>query len=140
MYKLLNNDRVAKELLGSDPFNGETPKYLKVDLEHYMFTDFKKERVTFGLKLLFDKLLPPLSRMVLPKDLQRYFSNERVVEKFAPTHWWRRSDSPKYRAGGDTEILGSQNQPILKREKYLDVISKESLEPFIKQNKLAYYN
>lgn len=56
MYKLLNNDTVAKELIAFDPFNGEPPKYLKIDLYNYWFTDYKKEKVTFGLKTVINTL------------------------------------------------------------------------------------
>lgn len=94
LYKLLNDDKVARELISFNPFEGSSPpKYLKVDLDHYQFTDYKRERVTFGLKWLFSRV-PQLLPSV---ELQRYFLNDRVYEKLTPTNWWVRSDSPSYK-------------------------------------------
>jgi hypothetical protein len=56
IYKLLNNDTVAKTLLSHDPFDGEPPKYVKIDLYNYWFTDYKSQQVTFGVKGLLNKL------------------------------------------------------------------------------------
>lgn len=92
LYKVLNNDTTARSLIKHDPFEGTAPKYLRVELDHYQFTDFKKEKVTFGLKGLLTRL--PFVLNLLPTDLQRYFRNDRVVEKLIPDNWWRRSDSP----------------------------------------------
>jgi hypothetical protein len=55
LYKLLNDDPVAKSLLSLDPFPNENVKFVKIDLDHYQFTDYKKERVTFGVKHLLTK-------------------------------------------------------------------------------------
>jgi hypothetical protein len=89
LYKLLNKDPVALSLLSYNPF-GEANnfKYLKIELDHYKFTDYRKERVTFGLKTLLTK-----TRIVnlLPIEYKRYFSNERVSERIIPQSFWRRS-------------------------------------------------
>lgn len=76
LYKLFNNDTIAKSLLQHDPFHGSQPKYLKIDMDHYQFTDFKKEKVTFGLKTILTRV--PFLLSLLPVDIQRYFKNEKV--------------------------------------------------------------
>jgi hypothetical protein len=94
MYKLLNGDRVADMLLNHDPFHGEKrPQFVKIDLDHYHFTDYRKEKVTFGLKTPLTKI--PFLIDLLPTDLQRYFKNSKVKERLTPIKWWVRSDSPK---------------------------------------------
>lgn len=92
LYKLLNNDAVAKTLIAHDPFEGETPNYVRLELDHYQFTDYRKEKVTFGLKLLLTKI--PFILDLLPIEVKRYYTNELVTEKFSPDNWWRRSDTP----------------------------------------------
>lgn len=68
LYKLFNGDRVAQLLISHDPFAGEKrPKFLKIDLDHYHFTDYKKERVTFGLKTPLTKL--PFLLQLFPTEL-----------------------------------------------------------------------
>jgi len=54
---------------------------VKIELDHYKLTDYRKERVTFGLKTLVVK-----SRLVnyLPLEYKRYFSNEKVSERIVP--------------------------------------------------------
>ena len=55
-------------LISHDPFAGEKrPKFLKIDLDHYHFTDYKKERVTFGLKTPLTKL--PFLLQLFPTEL-----------------------------------------------------------------------
>ena len=131
LYKLLNDDPIAKSFLQTDP--GKVT-YLKIDLDHYQFTDFKKERVTFGLKHFLTK-----TRLVrlLPLEYQRYFNNEKVSERFFPNQYWRRSDSEEQAMYQDDII---NKRTLLTRQAYFPVINKESLESFIKQNKLAFYN
>lgn len=68
LYKLLNGDKVARMLISHDPFEGEkSPKFLKIDLSHYHFTDYRKERVTFGLKTPLTKL--PFFLQLFPTEL-----------------------------------------------------------------------
>lgn len=50
LYKLLNGDNHAQTLLRNNPFKDKPPKYVKIDLYHYWFTDYKSQKVTFGLK------------------------------------------------------------------------------------------
>ena len=54
---------------------------MKVELDHYKFTDYRKERVTFGFKTLLMK-----TRLVnyLPLEYKRYFSNEKVSDRIVP--------------------------------------------------------
>lgn len=95
----MSNDTSARSLIAKDPFNGQPPKYMRIELDHYQFTDYKKERVTFGLKTILTKV--PFLIDLLPIDLQRYFKNEKVQEKLFPDNWWRRSDSPQPKALDD---------------------------------------
>jgi hypothetical protein len=37
IYKLFNNDNVAKMIIQNDPFNGTAPRFIKIDLDHYPF-------------------------------------------------------------------------------------------------------
>ncbi len=67
LYKLLNNATAAKDLIKHDPFNGKTPKYVRLDLDHYQMTDYRKEKVTFGLKTLLTKV--PFILNLLPVEL-----------------------------------------------------------------------
>jgi len=78
LYKLLNNDPVVYSFLSN---SDKKFKYVKVELDHYKFTDYRKERVTFGFKTLLMK-----TRLVnyLPLEYKRYFSNEKVSERIVP--------------------------------------------------------
>ncbi len=136
LYKLLNNDPVALSLLSKNPFDGDNKlKFLKIELDHYQFTDYRKERVTFGLKNFLTK-----SRLAnfLPLEYKRYFTNEKVTERIVPHQFWRRSTSESEEPYQD-DILMNQ-RTVLTRQAYFPVVDKESLETFIKQNKLSYYN
>ena len=78
----MNNDPVAQSLLSNHDQLGDLKfKYVKIELDHYQFTDYRKERVTFGLKTLLTK-----TRLVnyLPLEYKRYFSNEKVSERIIP--------------------------------------------------------
>ena len=67
---------------------------MKIDLDHYHFTDFKKERVTLGFKTPLTRMIPFVLNL-FPTEIQRYLKNTKVHERFFPHHWWVRSDSPK---------------------------------------------
>lgn len=93
-------------------------------MEHYQFTDYKREKVTLGFKTLLTRVPGLLS--LLPLDVQRHFKNEKT-SKLVPEHWWRRSDSP------------DQSKP-LERRGYLPPVTRNSFDAFIKQNRLQAYN
>lgn len=40
---------------------------MKIDLDHYQFTDYRKEKVTFNLKGLLDYF--PALKNILPRDV-----------------------------------------------------------------------
>jgi len=98
-----------------------------LDLDHYQFTDYKREKVTLGLKTVLTRIPGLLS--LLPLDLQRHFKNEKT-SKLVPDHWWRRSDS---------ETSGDEGRP-LERRSYMPPVTRTSFDAFIKQNTLAPYN
>ena len=54
-------------IIQNDPFNGTAPRFIKIDLDHYHFTDFKEQKVTFGLKLFFNAL--PAFKYLLPNNI-----------------------------------------------------------------------
>jgi hypothetical protein len=65
---------------------------LKIELEHYHFSNYKEEKVTFGLKYFLTKIVPYVLRSDLfPKDVQRYFYSDDLPEKLVPDNWWTRA-------------------------------------------------
>ena len=67
-YKILNNDVSAISILDENPFEGAAPPtHLRIYRDHYQFTDYKNEKVTFGLRTILTKL--PYVINLLPTDL-----------------------------------------------------------------------
>eukprot|EP00347_Sterkiella_histriomuscorum_P012785 403367232 len=115
IYKLLNNDSHAKLLIKNDPFKGKAPKFVKIDLYHYHFSDYQDENVTFGLRKLVNNV--NLLQRSLNSNTTSYFKNT-TQEKYVPNNWWQREF----------------------QKQYMQPLNKEALEEYINGNKFGIYN
>ncbi|CDW90774.1 UNKNOWN [Stylonychia lemnae] len=115
IYKILNNDTHAKTFFSQNPFPNKAPKYLKIDLFHYHFSNYKDEGVTFGVGDIV-KSIPYLQNKI-DRDFVKYIMKT-DDDKYIPQNWWRRQF----------------------KNEFSPAIQKEQLEEYINGNKFAIYN
>ncbi len=74
VYKLLKNDDVILPLIHHNPFSLNPPKFVKIDLYRYEFSDKNKSSRLYWKRTFVRPYLPPLS--VDNSSLIHYLKNQ----------------------------------------------------------------